>query len=165
MRILKLVFGALLFTAAMAPFHASAQTNQFRENFIRNYGSFKITQDFWGNSFLGCAATVRSTSGELRFRRRPGSRYQMVFNQAPNSKEYYVALTIDGTRNYNQYDRVQIIGRTVVTLTSDATDAIMGANRSIAIAHGSRKYYWTIGQDMTDVFVAMEDCAKGYLGN
>lgn len=107
-----------------------------------------------------CVADLRSASGVLRLAWFAGSREYFLSWPSPNGQQFGPApVTLRFDRGFRTSGMSNRSNRPSIKLSSDVVDHLMRANENIVIDQGGRSGNWPLNrQDMTDVFVAVEDC-------
>lgn len=146
---------AIAILASAAPAHA--------DEFVREgrVGAWAIGAMADNNGrFTRCVADLGGPGGMLRLAWFAGSHEYFLSWPSPNNQQFGPApVTLRFDRGFRTTATSNRSNRPSVKLSSTIVDNLMRANENIVIEQGGRSLAWPLNrQDMTDVFVAVENC-------
>lgn len=124
-------------------------------------GAWKISAIADNNGrFTRCVGDLSSPSGMLRLAWFARSHEYFISWPSPDGQVFGPAnVTLRFDRGFRTTAMSNRSNRPSVKLTSSVVDNLMRANENVFIDQGGKTGVWPLkGQDMTDVFVAVENC-------
>ncbi|WP_145960915.1 hypothetical protein [Sphingosinithalassobacter portus] len=143
---------------------ASAQQSHGRNFEYRSQvGAWTIRPIYQSGRFSRCAADLRGSSGVLRFAYFPNGNYYLSWPSTTGGVTDPSLTMLYFDRGYRVMRMSNRSNRPSIQLDSTMIDNLFRANETIGVQQNMIRRDWPLyGQDMTDVFVEMENCTHKY---
>lgn len=145
---------ALLAATLLTATAAAAQ-----QKTVGRVGDFDILAIFEKNKFDRCAAHSENGTGALRIAYTTKLQYSLSIPGVKGKGPDEMTMVIDGSAPAYYFATGANNDRAWLTLDAETVEALLNASEALDMTFAGRSYSWSFyNSNMTDVFVAIEDC-------